>query len=153
MNATLPVIRTEAENNSLHAEAKKIFESRGSPDGKLFPHEHHFWLGVERFRKCKRFFTEIDTGFRKVSSNFVFFCEAFLLTFLERSQYSNWATGKGREQTEPYAALRVDGLWDDLPEDWAVQAFCIDENNPTVGAQLGCDLKNVTLSCDTNSLS
>ena len=72
--------------------------------------------------------------------------------FLERAEYSNWATGKGREQAEPYAGLRVDGKWDDLPENWAVQAFCIDENNPASGAQLGCNLKNVTLSCNANSL-
>ena len=54
LNTTIPVIRTEEENDQL-TDARKNYQ----------PNHSLSWLGIERFEKCDKWY-ETETNFRKL---------------------------------------------------------------------------------------
>ena len=128
-NGTVPIPRTKQENDQLGEVFRKISEES----------DPWTWIGIEQYNDCNQVWRETESK--------------------QLINFTNWGTGQPERKDLTLAVLVASvslNTWANQGlENWHHLA-CIDkvETNEEVFADsLGCDLKNLTLNCTTETIS
>ena len=131
-NGIVPIPRTKEENDQLSEIVRKV-SRKNNPTQPPW-----FWIGIEQYNDCNQVWREAES---KKLINF-----------------TNWANGHPDNAASTLAVLVAGGtnVWYNQEDTRWHHLACIDKietNEEVIADSLGCDLKNLTLDCTTETLS
>ena len=127
-NATVPLPRNKEENTQLAAVLLK-----------LKPVRPHFWIRAQRFYDCMDVWQDLVTN--------------------KILDFTQWIAGHPHHPWFQNVLLMADYAsegWHEMNVDSTYPLACIDNDEfevKSTGASLGCDLQNLTLSCEMDKLN